>query len=329
MFTVVVAYLTSSLRLLADATTVLLKRCLKLQQPVQCCCQNRVQGKVVIVTGANSGIGRAVAQDLAHKGARVYLACRNHQAGEDTAFKLRKETGNPTVRALHLDLQDFTSVHFFVESFLKCEKRLDALVNNAAVFHHPPGLTTNHIEITYQTNYLSVFLLTNLLQSAIQLSPNPRIIFVSSEAHKLVTLQELVSSEPREANPLPTFLDHVKIYGKSKLALHLFAQYLTQSFPGICVGLTDPGNVWTPIYRHSWQSWWDMSTRLKCYIFMRGVEEGAQSTIHALNAPKLCSGQYINSFLVGEEKQSYDSSVVQKLVTDSALLTGLPRSCLS
>lgn len=283
----------------------------------------------MIVTGANSGVGFAIAQDLAYKGARLYLACRNPQAGEATALKLRTKTGNQAVHFFHLDLKDFDSVRTFVESFLKREKRLDALVNNAAVFHHPPGLTVNQIEITFQTNYLGVFLLTSLLLGVIQQSSNARMIFVSSEAHKSVTPQDLLSFEPHKARPLPTFLDHVKIYGISKLALHVFAQYITQSLPGIYVGLTDPGNVWTPIYRYSWRSWREAYTRVLCYIFMRDPQEGAQSTIHALNAPNLCNGQYINSFLAGEEGQTFDASLVQKLVADSAFLTGLPQSCLS
>lgn len=77
-----------------------------------------------------------------------------------------------------------------------------------------------------------VFLLTTLLQGVIQQSSNARIIFVSSEAHKSVTPQDLLSFEPHKSRPLPTFLDHVKIYGISKLALHVFAQYITQSLPG-------------------------------------------------------------------------------------------------
>ncbi|MPC30930.1 putative oxidoreductase [Portunus trituberculatus] len=253
MITVVLTYLASALRIVADAAILLLKRRLKLYRPVQCCCQNRVRGKVVIVTGASSGIGFAIAHDLASKGAHVYLAGRNIKTGQDAVLKLHKKTGNPAIHFLYLDLQDFCSIHAFVKSFLKCENQLNALVNNAAVFHHPSGLTTDQIEITYQTNYLGVY-----------------------------------------------------------------------------VGLADPGNVWTPIYRRSWRSWSlkHMLVRLQCYIFMRDAQEGAQSTIHFLNTPNPRSGQYINSFMVGEEKQPYDSSLVKRLVADSVFLTGLPRSSL-
>lgn len=330
MITVALNYIASALRIVADAAILLLRRRLKLYRPVQCCCQNRVRGKVVIVTGGSSGIGFAIAQDLASKGAHVYLGCRNKERGQDAVVKLCKESGNPAIHLLHLDLQDFSSIHSFVKSFLECEKQLDALVNNAGVFHHPAGLTTDQIEITYQTNYLGVFLLTSLLQSTIQQSSNPRIVFLSSESHKAVTQEDVVAFKPKELNPLTNFSDYVKIYGISKLALHLFSQHLVESLPGVYVGLTDPGNVWTPIYRHSWRSWGlkDMLVRLQCYIFMRDAQEGAQSTIHALNAQNPRSGQYINSCMDGEEKQPYDSSLVQRLVADSVFLTGLPRSYL-
>ncbi|XP_045114027.1 retinol dehydrogenase 11-like [Portunus trituberculatus] len=330
MITVVLTYLASALRIVADAAILLLKRRLKLYRPVQCCCQNRVRGKVVIVTGASSGIGFAIAHDLASKGAHVYLAGRNIKTGQDAVLKLHKKTGNPAIHFLYLDLQDFCSIHAFVKSFLKCENQLNALVNNAAVFHHPSGLTTDQIEITYQTNYLGVFLLTNLLQSVLKQSSNPRIVFVTSEAHKLVSVQDLVAFKPRQLSSLTTFSDYVKIYGLSKLALHLYSQHLVESLPGVYVGLADPGNVWTPIYRRSWRSWSlkHMLVRLQCYIFMRDAQEGAQSTIHFLNTPNPRSGQYINSFMVGEEKQPYDSSLVKRLVADSVFLTGLPRSSL-
>ncbi|XP_042212627.1 retinol dehydrogenase 11-like [Homarus americanus] len=329
MLTVFLAYLVSALRFTVAAGLTLLKRWLKLTTPVTCHCQNRVREKVVIVTGSSSGIGHSTALDLAKKGAVVYLAFRNHKAGDKAVKKLRKATGNQAVYFLHLDLTDFSSIRVFVEAFLKCERRLDALVNNAAVFHHPAGLTCNEIEITYQTNYLGVVLLTTLLLNVIERPPETRVVFVTSEAHKLASPEELILFNPKQSRELETFADHVKNYGISKLALHLFAQHLSQTVPGVSVALVDPGNVWTPIYRHSWQSWSEIFTRINCFIFMRGVEEGAQSTIHALNAPHLVNGVYINNHLDSEDMQSYNSETVQQLMTTSSVLVGLPQGSLS
>lgn len=328
MLTNILSCLVSAFYCTVAAVVILLKRWLNLITPVTCHCYNRVQDKVVIITGSSSGIGFFTALDLAKKGAVVYLGCRNCKAGEEAASKLRRISGNQAIYFLHLDLTDFSSVHLFVEVFAKWEQKLDVLVNNAAVFHHPPGLTCDNIEITYQTNYLGVFLLTTLLLDIIQVTPAARIIFVSSEAHKLVSLEDLFLFRPRHLRELGTFSDHVKIYGISKLAIHLFARHLTETFPGVLVALVDPGNVWTPIYRHSWKSWSDTLIWMRCYVFMRGVEEGAQSTVHALNAPHLMSGKYINSHLDSEDQQIYDAVAVQQFIADSAVLAGLPQGLL-
>ncbi|XP_045620159.2 retinol dehydrogenase 13 [Procambarus clarkii] len=325
MIKLFVAYLESGIRFTVDAGVALLKQWLKLDTPIKCHCQNRVRGKVVIVTGSNSGIGNSTALDLARKGATVYLACRSCKAGEAAARTLSKATGNLHVHFLHLDLTDFSSIQLFAQEFMKCEQRLDVLVNNAAIFHHPPILTCDELDITYQTNYLGVFLLTTLLLNVIQRSTTPKIIFVSSESHKLVSLEDLSLFSPRQSRELKTFADHVKIYGLSKLALHLFAQYLTLTQPGVQVTLVDPGNVWTKIYRHSWQLWSEIFTRLKCYIYMRSPEEGAESTIHALNAPHIASGQYIDSNLNIEIKENYDCEVVNQFIAKCAALVDLPR----
>ncbi|XP_053650434.2 retinol dehydrogenase 11 isoform X2 [Cherax quadricarinatus] len=296
----------------------------RLTNSIACRCQNRVREKVVIVTGSSSGIGHSTALDLARKGATVYLAFRKHKIGEAVAENLRSSTGNRSVYFLHLDLTDFSSIRSFVHEFSKREQRLDALVNNAAVFHHPPALTGDQIEVTYQTNYLGVFLLTQLLLKDVQRSPASRIVFVSSAAHKLVSEQDLLHYDPRELSKPTTFADHVRSYGLSKLAIHLFAQYIVETAPGVLVVLVDPGNVWTPIYRHSWQSWSEILTRLKCFLFMKSAQEGAQSTIHALNAPDIKSGQYISCLEV-EGTQSYDTTAVQRLIAHSAQLTAFPR----
>ncbi|KAK3859254.1 hypothetical protein Pcinc_034609 [Petrolisthes cinctipes] len=328
MLTVVLTYLRSSLSLLAAAGYILLKKCLHRlkgveEAGVRCCCKNRVQGKVVIITGANSGIGYSTALDLAKKGAKVYLACRRSQEGEGAAQKLRTITGNSQVYYLHLDLAQLSSVRSFVAALTKRERKVDALVNNAAIFHHPPGLTVDNLEVTYHTNFLGVYLLTSLLLELLQCAQSPRIVFISSEAHKLVSVADLLDFNPQELSVLDDFSDHVRNYGISKLGLHLFAKHLIQTSKGVEVVIVDPGNVWTDIYRHSWQAWSQFPTRLYCYIFMKGTLEGAQSTIHALNAPSHIHGKYINSLLDAEEEKKYDSVLVKQFITASSVLSGL------
>lgn len=295
---------------------------LKWKTLLECHCQNRVRGKVVVITGATSGIGRFVAFDLAKKGALVYLAGRNREAGAVVVKEVTQATGNRDVHFLHLDLTDFSSIVTFVQEFLRCEEKLDVLVNNAAVFHHPPKQTLHNLEIVFQTNYLGVFLLTSLLLNTVRQTPNSRLIFVSSEAHRLVSVRDVETFDPREPVHVENFDDHVKLYGISKLALRIFAQFVAESFPGILVTEVNPGNVWTPIYRHAWLSWQDMLTRLLCSQLMRDVQEGAQPLIHALNSASLQSGIYLSDILEVEGKPGYDPAVTRRLLAASVKLTG-------
>ncbi|XP_042889681.1 retinol dehydrogenase 11-like [Penaeus japonicus] len=288
--------------------------------PIECHCQNRVRGKVVVITGATSGIGKFTALDLARKGALVYLACRNREAGAKFAKEVTRATGNQDVHFLHLDLTDFSSVVAFVQDFLRCEEKLDVLVNNAAIFHHPPKQTQHNLEIIFQTNYLGVFLLTSLLLDTARRTPNSRIIFVSSESHRLVSVRDVETFDPSEPVRVEKFDDHVRLYGISKLSLRIFAQFVAERFPGIQVTEVNPGNVWTPIYRYAWLSWCDMLTRLLCSQLMRNVQEGAQPLIHALNSASLHSGIYLSDNLEVEEKPSYDPAVTRKLVAASVKL---------
>ncbi|XP_047480503.1 dehydrogenase/reductase SDR family member 13-like isoform X2 [Penaeus chinensis] len=367
---------------------------LKWKNPLECRCQNRVRGKVVVITGATSGIGRFTAFDLARKGALVYLAGRSREAGATVVREVTQATGNRDVHFLPLDLTEFSSIVTFVQEFLRCEEKLDVLVNNAAVFHHPPKQTQHNLEIVFQTNYLGVFLLSSLLLDTLRHTPNSQLIFVSSEAHRLVSLKDVETFDPREAVHAENFDDHIKLYGISKLALRIFAQFVAESFPasvlflnersaqddgtgdelipsddsdldidyeapnnddldfvshneplldsttldsdeplsahvnktwnsnGILVTEVNPGNVWTPIYRHAWLSWRDMLKRLLCSLLMQDVQEGAQPLIHALNSSSLQSGIYLSDILQAEGRPGYDPAVTQRLLAASVELTG-------
>ncbi|XP_037072429.1 retinol dehydrogenase 12-like [Pollicipes pollicipes] len=119
-----------------------------------CDCTDRVDGKVVLVSGANCGIGRQVARELALRGARVYLACRSRTAARQAADSIINETSNTSVRPLQLDLNSLASVRRLVHEFRQVESQLDILINNAGCFYCPPSLTEDGFTVTFQTNYL-------------------------------------------------------------------------------------------------------------------------------------------------------------------------------
>lgn len=144
----------------------------------------RLDGKVAIVTGSDSGIGYQTALDFARRGARVYLACRDSIRAEKAVEEIRKETGNKKVDYEFINLADLTTVHEFVDKIKMKIDRLDLLVNNAGVMACPKKWRTKQgYEMHFGINHLGHFLLTNLLLDLIKKTPQSRIISISSVAH--------------------------------------------------------------------------------------------------------------------------------------------------
>lgn len=152
-------------------------------------CESRVSlnGKTVIVTGANTGIGKTTALDMAARGARVILACRSEKRTLPAVKEIKEKTKNDQVLFMELDLASFASVQKFSDAFLRNEERLDILINNAGMFGGSEAkLNSDGIEITLMVNHLSHFLLTqNLLDLLKKSGPGSRIINVSSHAHDM------------------------------------------------------------------------------------------------------------------------------------------------
>ena len=149
-----------------------------------CQSQRRLDGKTVIITGANTGIGKETALDLAKRGARVILACRDMNKASDAAKWIRKISGNEDIIIEELDLASFDSIRLFAETILIHEKRIDIFINNAAVMACPRSLTEDGFELQFGTNHLGHFLLTNLLLDRLKESAPSRIVIVSALAHE-------------------------------------------------------------------------------------------------------------------------------------------------
>ena len=147
-----------------------------------CKSNRRMDEKVVIVTGANTGIGRETAANLAQRGARVILACRTMKKAQQVAKHIIKQSHNKHVCPMKLDLCSFQSIRKFVQDFKKKEDKLDVLINNAGVFGpHERVITEDGLETTFQTNHFGPFLLTLLLLPTLKSTTPSRIINVSSQ----------------------------------------------------------------------------------------------------------------------------------------------------
>ncbi len=149
----------------------------------RCKSKNRVDNKVVVITGANTGIGFQTALELAKRGARVIIACHDTKDAEKAVKIIIHKSQNEKCEAEYLDLADLDSVRSFAQLMNKKLNRLDILINNAGVMATPYTKSPQGYEMQFAVNHLGHFLLTNLLLDLMKKTPNSRIISVASVAH--------------------------------------------------------------------------------------------------------------------------------------------------
>jgi len=142
------------------------------------------KGRVVIITGATSGLGKEAARVLAGKNASVIMAVRNVNKGEGVANEIRKEFPNADVTIRELDLTSLSSVKNFSDGFAKDYDLLDILINNAGIMFCPYSKTQDGFEIQMGTNHLGHFALTGYLMPLLKMTEGSRIVATSSMAHK-------------------------------------------------------------------------------------------------------------------------------------------------
>ncbi|NXA86305.1 RDH12 dehydrogenase, partial [Melanocharis versteri] len=255
----------------------------------------RLEGKVVIITGANTGIGKETARDLAQRG-KVIIACRDIAKAEAAASEIRAETGNQQVIVRKLDLADTKSIREFAEKFLAEEKELHILINNAGVMLCPYSKTVDGFEMHLGVNHLGHFLLTFLLLERLKQSAPARIVNVSSLAHHggRIRFHDLHGEK---------CYNRGLAYCHSKLANVLFTRELARRLQGkllyfaigtkVTANALHPGSVYSELVRHSFvMKWlWKIFS-----FFLKTPCEGAQTSIYCAVAEELDSvtGQYFS-----------------------------------
>jgi dehydrogenase/reductase SDR family member 12 len=231
---------------------------------------HRLDGKVVLITGATSGLGMAAAERLAGLGATVWLAARNRERAEHTRARIVEHSGNPDVRIGACDLSHLHSIRRFVDGFTAQVPRLDVLINNAGVLTQERALSPDGIELTLATNVIGSFLLTNLLTPLIERSAPARIINVSSGGMytQRITLGDLQSEHGRFDGPT--------VYARTKRAevilTEMWAQRLADA--GVVVHAMHPGWVDTAGVRSSLPRFYKATRPL-----LRTAAEGADTIV--------------------------------------------------
>src|SRR5579864_1726336 len=156
-----------------------------------------MQGKICMITGANSGIGKATALGLAQMGATVVMVCRDRVRGEAAQSEVKAKSNNDTVDLLLADLASQQSIRQIAEDFKQRYTQLHVLINNAGVYNLTRRETVDGLEMTFAVNLLAPFLLTNLLLDVIKASSPARIVNVSSDSHEAgyINLEDLQSKQ--------------------------------------------------------------------------------------------------------------------------------------
>jgi NAD(P)-dependent dehydrogenase (short-subunit alcohol dehydrogenase family) len=284
-----------------------------------------LENKTFIVTGANTGIGKVTAQELARRGAHVVLACRSKDKASAVIEDIQRDTGNTRVEYVHLDLGDLASVRACAEAIAARNLPIHGLINNAGM-GGSRGLTKDGFELTWGTNHLGPYLFTRLLLDRVQQAGQAgqagqaRIVNVASASHYNA------SGIDWDALKQPTrSATGMREYSVSKLSNVLFAKELARRLDG--TGVTTyalhPGMVATDVWRR-------VPAPLRWVIkrFMLSPEQGAEASLRCATDPALAghTGRYYD--VGGKEREpsrlANDAELAKALWTRSAEWTGLP-----
>ena len=310
---------------------------------------NNMTGKVCMVTGSTTGIGRATALELARRGATVILVGRNAQRGSDTMSAIKRDTGNDSVSFIQADLSSRAGVHKLAQEFQSGHRHLHVLVNNAGGMYALRQESIDGIELTLALNHLGPFLLTNLLLDALKSAAPSRVVNVVSSAHEDVDAFDFADPQATRTSGLgayprgewasafyslalpwthPAFLQ----YARSKLANILFTNELARRLAGsgVTANCVHPGLVASDFGMGNGIYGWFM----RRYTRMRGisVEAGAAGSILLATSPMFerISGKYfVNQQPVMPSAAAQDVGAAARLWTLTEELTQLRRDTTS
>jgi NAD(P)-dependent dehydrogenase (short-subunit alcohol dehydrogenase family) len=286
-------------------------------------------GKVIIVTGANVGLGYESAKEFARKGAQTIMACRSMEKGNAALSRIKKEIPNVKAEVMHLDLASLKSIHSFSDKFKSKFSRLDVLLNNAGIMMVPHWKTDDGFEKQFGVNHLGHFALTGLFLELILKTPASRVVNVSSTAHRFGKMDW--KNLMYENNGY----GRMRAYGRSKLANLLFTYELQRRFEGAganCIAVAaHPGIADTQLGRYiedrlSWRF-------LSIFFREHSAAMGALPQIRASVGPNVKGGEYygpvhysgrkVNPVIVKSNKRSHNMDDARRLWQESERLTGV------
>ncbi|TMA38752.1 MAG: SDR family oxidoreductase [Deltaproteobacteria bacterium] len=279
-----------------------------------------MQGRVCVVTGASSGIGRATALALGRLGATLGLVCRDRARGDALVAEVRAASGHDRVGLFVADLASRAAVHGLAGELRAAYPRVHVLVNNAGVVNLRYSETVDGIETVFAVNHLAPFLLTHLLLGRLAESGSARIVNVASDAHRWGRIDFDDLGRRRRYRG-------IAVYAQSKLANLLFTYELARRLDGVAItaNCLHPGAVATGLGHNN-----GFLARLVAGAlrpFFRTAEQGAATSIYLASAPEAdrVSGRYfVDCREARSSPASYDESLARRLWEVSARMTGVP-----
>jgi len=250
-----------------------------------------LSGKVIVITGGNSGIGFEAAKEFARKGAHVVLACRNMEKARSAMEDIVAVIPEASVEIMDLDLASLSSVHQFADAFKANHDRLDILVNNAGIMMVPYGETEDGFESQFGVNHLAHFALTGLLLEPLLATPGARVVTISSNAHQRgeMDFDDLGFQNGRSYN-------RSEAYNRSKLANLLFTKELQRRFEesgaDIITVAAHPGVSTTHLADHLLEGPYVELVRPLAGRIFQSAAMGALPTLRAAVDPFARGGDY-------------------------------------
>jgi len=276
-----------------------------------------MEGKICMITGANSGIGKATAIGLAEMNATIVIVCRNKERGETALREIIEKTGNNNVDLFLCDLSSLHSIRNLASDFKKKYQNLHVLINNAGVMLSKRILSVDGFEMNFAVNYLAPFLLTHLLLDILKKSAPSRIINVASAAHKYGTIDfEDLQGEHKKRR-------FMGLYGDTKLALILTSYEFSRRLEGtgVTLNIVHPGVVNTNLGV-------DRSKPKKGIVrrFFKKPEKGAETSIYLASSPEvegITGKYYVKKQQQTSSEESYDVTLAKKLWDITIEMVGL------
>lgn len=279
-------------------------------------------GRTVLITGGNSGIGKATATALARRGASVVITARDTTRGREAVEDIEREAGNGSVEVRDLDLARLSTVRSFAAGFLADDPRLDVLILNAGLTSAKRQVTEDGFELVFQVNHLGHFLLTRLLLDRLVASAPARVVVVGSSSHRQAGVLDFDDLQSER-----NFVG-LRAYARSKLANILFARELARRLDGtgVTVNSLHPGTV-----RTGWGGDGEaglllgVGLRLANWVFL-SPEQGARTSVYLAASPEVegeTGGYYVKRRLRQPAPAARDDEAARRLWDVSEELLGL------